>query len=107
MGTLWTEAERSLPKNYFSALVQLKLLERRLDKDPELKQLYAKTYHDDLDKGYISKIDKRDCFKVDQPREWHLRLFFLFPPHMTNTKEILGNNAKRYHFLQFYVTVSF
>ena len=62
---LWTEADSSLPDNYFSALVQLKSLERRLDKNPELKQLYARAIHGD-------KFDKSDCFKLDQPREWYL-----------------------------------
>ena len=61
---LRTEADSSLPNNNFSALVQLKLLERRLDKYAYLKQRYAKTIHDDLDKGYITKVDKSYCFKV-------------------------------------------
>ena len=72
---LWTEADSSLPNNYFSALVQLKSLERRLDKDPEMKQHYARKIHDNFNKGYITQVDKSDCFKLDQPREWYL------PPH--------------------------
>ena len=58
MGMLWTEADSSLPNNYFSSLVQLKSLERRLDKDHELKKLYVKTIHDDFNKSNITKVEK-------------------------------------------------
>ena len=39
VGMLWADEESTLPNNYFSALVQLKWLERRLGKDPQLKEL--------------------------------------------------------------------
>ena len=39
VGMLWADEESTLPNNYFSALVQLKSLERRLGKDPQLKEL--------------------------------------------------------------------
>ena len=81
VGMLSTEADSSLPKNYFSALVQLKSLERRLDKVAQLQQLYVKTFHDDLDKGYIVKVDTSDCFKVDQPREWYMPHHPVVHPH--------------------------
>ena len=72
MGMLWTETDSSLPNNYISVLVQLKSLERCLDRELELKQLYAKSLHHYSDKGYITKVHKSDCFKVDQPRQWYL-----------------------------------
>ena len=68
VGMLWSEDESSLPNNYFSALVQLKSLERRLGKDVELKERYSKTIHEAIQnhpsKGYIASVDKTDCFKV-------------------------------------------
>ena len=81
VGMLWAEDGSSLPNNYFCALVQLKSLERRFSKDPELKQRYGKTTQDDLDKGYIEKNDKTDCFKVDNPREWYLPHHPVVHPH--------------------------
>ena len=42
----------------FSALVQLKSLERRLGKDPKLKERYFMTIRDDLSKNYIIKVEK-------------------------------------------------
>ena len=38
VGMLWAEDKSSLPNNYFSALVQLNFLERRLGKDVELNK---------------------------------------------------------------------
>ena len=43
VGMLWADDETTLQNNYFSALVQLKSLERRLGKDPQLKKLQQ--YH--------------------------------------------------------------
>ena len=95
VGMLWTKADSSLPNNYFSALVQLKSLERRLDKDPQLQQLYAKTIHDDLEKGYNVKIDKSECFKVDHPREWYLPHHPVVHQHKTgNVRWVLNGAAK-------------
>ena len=42
VGMFWADDRSSLPNNYFSALMQLKSLERRLDKNPELKSSWAK-----------------------------------------------------------------
>ena len=54
---IWADGQISLPKNYFSALVQLKSLERRLGKYPNLKEQYSTTVRDDLSKGYIVEVD--------------------------------------------------
>ena len=97
VGMLWTDEDSSLPNNYFSALVQLKSLERRLDKDPELKQLYAKTIHDDFNKGYITKVDKSDCFKLDQPREWYLPHHPVVHPHKPGKVRRVLNGAAKFH----------
>ena len=51
VGKLWADEESSLLNNYFSALVQLKSLERRLEKSPDLKATYAQTIKEDFDKG--------------------------------------------------------
>ena len=48
VGMLWAEESIMLPDNYHSSLVQLKSLEKRLAKDPHLKNQYSKTIEDDL-----------------------------------------------------------
>ena len=56
VGMLWVEDDVVLPNNYYSSLVQLKSLEKRLAKDESLKERYAATIKKDLDKGYVIKI---------------------------------------------------
>ena len=53
---LWSDKDLKLPNNYYSAFAQLKSLEKRLERDSELKKFYGKTIQDDLEKGYISYL---------------------------------------------------
>ena len=94
VGMLWADDESSLPNNYFSALVQLKSLERRLEKTPELKASYAQTIKDDFDKGYIVQVDKSDCFRIDNPREWYLPHHPVIHPHKPGKVRRVLNGAK-------------
>ena len=45
-----------LQDNYYSTLVQLKSLEKRLAKDPQLGKQYSKTIEENLSKGYVSPV---------------------------------------------------
>ena len=58
VGMFWAIDQISLPNNFFSALVQLKSLERRPEKDAILKEQYSTTIREDLSKGYIIKVKK-------------------------------------------------
>ena len=68
---LWAAENGSLPNNYFSALAQLKSLEKRLEKDNDLKQKYAATIADDFSDGYIEQVDPRND-TVKSTRKWYL-----------------------------------
>ena len=97
VGMLWADDDSSLPNNYFSALVQLKSLERRLERTPDLRASYAQTIKDDFDKGYIVKVDKSDCFKVDNPREWYLPHHPVLHPHKPGKVRRVLNGAAKFH----------
>ena len=60
VGILWIDKHVKLPINYYSAFAQLKSLEKRLEKDPDLKKLYGKTIQDNLEMGYIVPIEFND-----------------------------------------------
>ena len=47
VGLLWNKPNAKLPNNYSAALGNLKSLERRLSKDPQLKQMYQDTIDKD------------------------------------------------------------
>ena len=51
VGMLCAEDSIELPNNYFSAMVQLRTLEKRLTKDQTLREKYSNTTKEDLDKG--------------------------------------------------------
>ena len=72
VGMLWAADNIQLPHNYFSSLVQLKSLEKRLAKDEDLREKYTSTIKEDLNKGYV--IEVPDAHKVESrsDKEWHL-----------------------------------
>ena len=72
VGILGAEDNIELPNNYFSALVQLKSLQKRLAKDQTLREKYSNTIKEDLDKGYVVSV--KDAHKVESrsEREWYL-----------------------------------
>ena len=71
VGMLWAEDHSQLPNNYYSALAQLKSMEKRLDKDTNLRVLYAKNVQEDFNKGYVIKLNTHDCTNRSA-REWYL-----------------------------------
>ena len=62
VGMLWAEDNIELPNNYFSALVQLKSLEKRLTKNQTLREKYLNTIKENLDKDYVVRV--KDAHKV-------------------------------------------
>ena len=68
---LWIDSNVSLPNNYYSSLAQFKSLERRLSKDPELRERYAETIREDIRKGYVVTVEPHDPRKRSD-REWYL-----------------------------------
>ena len=97
VGLLWADDDSSFPNNYFSALVQLKSLERRLERTPDLKSSYTQPIRDVFDKGYIVKVDKYDSFKVDNHREWYLPHHPVLHPHKPGKVRRVLNGAAQFH----------
>ena len=69
---LWIDSNVSLPNNYYSSLAQFKTMDRRLSKDPELRERYADTIREDIRKGYVVFVEPHDPRKRSD-REWYLR----------------------------------
>ena len=53
VGMLWADEVSTLTSNYFSALVQMKSLDRLLGKDPHLKESYSQTIQEGFRKGLL------------------------------------------------------
>ena len=97
VGMLWADEERTLPNSYFSALVQMKSLERRLGEDPQLKESYSKTINEDFEKGYIVQVDKSECFRTNIRREWYLPHHPVIHPHKPGKVRRVLNGAAKFH----------
>ena len=66
IGLPWRE-NVTLPNNYFMARVQWHALQKRLERDNQLKQRYMTTIVDDMDKGYIAAVTNQDAKNI-----WYL-----------------------------------
>ena len=95
VGMLWAEDESVFPNNFFFGTRPVKSLECRLAKDADLKERYSKTIQDDFSKGYIVNVDKGDCLKVKEVREWFLPHHPVVHPHKPGTvRRMLNGTAK-------------
>ena len=96
VGMLWVEDDVALPNNYYSSLVQLKSLEKRLAKDESLKERYDATIMEDLDKGYEIKTPSSgsDCRSL---REWYLPHHPVLSPNKPGKVRRVLNGAAKFH----------
>ena len=60
VGTLWSEPEPNLPNNCSSALGQLYSLERRFQRDPNLKNMYQQSIDTDVEKRIVKILDESE-----------------------------------------------
>ena len=97
VGMLWAEDNIELPNNYFSALVQLKSLEKRLAKDQTFREKYWNTIKEDLDKGYEVRV--KDAHKVESrsEREWYLPQHPVVNPNNLGKVRRVLNGAANFH----------
>ena len=95
VGMLWANDNIQLPNNYFSSLVQLKSLEKRLSRDTSLKEKYANTIREHLVKGYLITVP--DAHKVEQrsDKEWYLPHHPVINPNKPGkVRRVLNGAAK-------------
>ena len=96
VGMLWAEDHTQLPHNYYSDLAQLKSLEKRLDKDTNLRASYAKNIQQNFDKGYVIKVNTHDCTNRSA-REWYLPQHPVINPNKPGKIRRVLNGAAKFH----------
>ena len=77
-------------------MVQLKLLEKRLAKDPHLRDQYSKTIEDDLNKGYVFQVSPHN-FSNRNIREWYLPHHPVVNPNKPGKVRSVLNGASKFH----------
>ena len=60
-GLLCREEEPSKPNNYDMAKRRLKSLEKKFENNPEVRDRYAKSIQDDVEKGYVKRVSKEEA----------------------------------------------
>ena len=97
VGMLWAEDNIELPNIYFSALVQLQSLEKRLAKDQTLREKYSINIKEDLDKDYVASV--KDAHKVESrfEREWYLPHHPVVNPNKPGKVRRVLNGAAKFH----------
>ena len=94
IGMLWSEPEPNLPNNYGSALGQLHSLERRLKREPNLKNLYQQSIDADVEKG-LMKILNGSEIKGTFGKEWYLPHHPVLNPNKPSKVRCVCNAASK------------
>ena len=68
---LWSEPKPNLPSNYRSALGQLYSLEQRVQRDPNLKELFQQSIDTDVEKVFVRILEESEV-KGSFGKEWYL-----------------------------------
>ena len=72
VGLLWKRNDPFLPNIYSSALSQMKSLEYRLGKKPELKILYHDCINVDVEKGFVRILKQEELEATKLERQWYV-----------------------------------
>ena len=96
VGLLWQEDEVKLPNNFYSAIGQLKSLERRLQKDETLRKRYQETIDTDVNAGYFRKVDQAELNETRDKLQWYLPHHPVINPQKPEKVRRVCNAAAKY-----------
>ena len=97
VGILWAADNTQLSNNYFSALVQLKSLEKRLAKNEDLRDKYTSTIKEDLNKGYVIEVPDAHKAENQSDKEWYLPHHPVLNPNKPGKVGRMLNGAANFH----------
>ena len=93
---LWKNAKPHLPNNYSSAVTQLKSLERRLEKNENLKQGYKETIDVDVQKGFVRNLDEAELENTKSDLQWYVPHLPVLNPNKPDKKRRVCNAASKF-----------
>ena len=85
-----------MPNNYSSAVSQLKSLERRLEKDENLKQRYKETIDVDVQKGFVRILDEAEDENTKTDLEWYVPHLPVLNPNKPDKVRRVCNAASKF-----------
>ena len=91
---LWKKNGGSMQNNRTVAEHRLAMLERRLQRDPNLAEAYKETIHSDLEKGYVKKIVLNEG--ATEEKQWYLPHHPVLNPNKPGKVRRVCDTACRY-----------
>ena len=96
VGLLWKKSKPQLPNNYSSAVSQLKCLERRLEKDANLKQRYRETIDVDVQKGFVRVLGEAELENTKSDLQWYVLHLPVLNPNKPDKVRRICNAASKF-----------
>ena len=90
----WKKGNQKLPNNYETALIRLKPLQRRLQRNPELFSKYKQTIDNYIKQGYARKLTEEEREKVSN-RTWYLPHHPVFNPKKPDRIRVVFDAAAK------------
>ena len=96
IGLLCRENEVKLPNNSYSAMGQLKSLERRLQKNETVRKRYQEIIDADFNARHVRKVDQTELIENQNKLQWYLPHHPVINPHKPEKVRRVCNAAARY-----------
>jgi transposase InsO family protein len=93
---LWAHDSMMLPNNYASAKAQLLSLEKRLERDPDLKRRYQETIDKDLQSGYVRPVTDEELRATASCNQWYLPHHPVLNPNKPDKVRRVCNAASKF-----------
>ena len=96
VGLLWADDNPNLPNNYYSAYQQFLSMERRLSKNPGLKEAYKATIEKDLENHFVQKLEQEEVVSTENDMQWYLPHHPVKHPHKPGKVRRVCNAASKF-----------
>ena len=81
VGLMWADDNPDWPHKYYSAYQQFLSMEKRLEKNFELKNTYQATIEKDLESNFVRKLDPEEIVSTEKVMQWYLPHHPVKHPH--------------------------
>ena len=96
VGLRWAEDEPSLPKDYLYAYQQFLSMEKRLEKDVELKTAYRATIEKYLGSDFVTRLVDKETSETENVMQWYLPHQPVKHPHKPGKVRRFCNAASKF-----------
>ena len=93
-GLLWREEDPHLPNNFNMAKQRLKSLEKKFENNPEIRERYAQSIQDDVQKGYVKKLSEAELQSESKITWYLLHRFVINPKKPDRLRRVYDASAK-------------